>query len=131
MADQVALGRSMATKQPLLKLADLFRSPEPRSSINRIWGEDRQTIGLWSNGYVKVPVEHVVWLSPSLVSRWLGFLSAREYWSDGELESRWTPHGFATASSRTLRSLFPSLDICCMGWSTIMHPLSGRRHGIH
>ncbi len=91
LADQVALGRSMATKEPRLKLADLFRSPEPRSSVSRIWGEDRQTIGLWSNGYVKVPVEHVVWLSPSLVSRWLGFLSAREYWADGELQSRWTP----------------------------------------
>jgi hypothetical protein len=90
LADQVALGRSLATKEPLLRLSDLFRSPEPRSSISRIWGEDRQTIGLWSNGYVKVPVEHVVWISPSLVSRWLGFLSAREYWQEEELQTRWT-----------------------------------------
>ena len=89
LADQVAIGRALATKEPRLKFDDLFRSPEPRSSIDRIWGSDRVTVGLWSNGYVKVPTEHVVWVSPALVSRWLGFLSAREYWEEGELASRW------------------------------------------
>lgn len=89
LADQVALGRALATKEPRLQLADLFRSPEPRTSVSRIWGADRQTVGDWSNGYVKVPVEHVVWVSPALVSRWLGFLSAREHWEDGVVGARW------------------------------------------
>lgn len=34
-------------------------------------------------------IERVVWLSPSLVSRWLGYLWALEKWPDGELERRW------------------------------------------
>lgn len=89
LVDQVALGRALAAKEPRLQLADLFRAPEPRTSISRIWGKDRQVIGDWSNGYVKVPVEHVVWVSPSLVSRWLGFLSEREHWEDGDLGARW------------------------------------------
>jgi hypothetical protein len=89
LADQVALGRSLALREPTLKLEDLFRSPEPRSALSAIWGDDLQAVGLWSNGYRKVAVEDVLWLSPGLVSRWLGFLSAREHWEDGVLDSRW------------------------------------------
>ena len=89
LADQVALGRELARKEPRLEIRDLFRSPEPRSSLSRIWGPERQVIGLWSNGYQKTPVEHVLWISPALVSRWMGFLDSREYWEDEELASRW------------------------------------------
>lgn len=34
-------------------------------------------------------LEQVIWLSPALVSRWLGYLWALEKWPDGELERRW------------------------------------------
>jgi hypothetical protein len=90
LADQVAIGRSVATKEPRMSLRDLFRAPEPRSRVTEVLGKDKVDVGWWSNGYTKVPVEHVVWLSPGLVSRWLGFLEAREYWPQGELDKRWS-----------------------------------------
>lgn len=89
IADQVAIGRKVAVTEPRLSFKDLFRSPEPRSRVTQVLGNDKVNVGWWSNGYTKVPVEHVVWLSPGLVSRWLGFLEAREYWKEGELERRW------------------------------------------
>ncbi len=89
LADQVALGRKIARTEPRLSPNDLFRSQIPRASFRKVWGADRQPIGWWSNGYVKVAAEDAVWVSPALVSRWLGFLAGREYWEDGELESRW------------------------------------------
>ena len=89
LADQVALGREIARTEPRLKLADLFGASEPRASFDRVWGEEKRTVGWWSNGSWKQPVEHVVWLSPALLSRWLGFLEAREYWELGELAARW------------------------------------------
>lgn len=89
LADQVALGRKIANAEPRFSLNDLVRPQIPRATFGKVWGADRQAIGWWSNGYVKLPAEDAVWVSPALVSRWLGFLSAREYWEEGELESRW------------------------------------------
>ncbi|MCH8978247.1 MAG: hypothetical protein IH945_03265 [Armatimonadetes bacterium] len=78
----------------------------------RVWRSDRQDIGWWSNGYEKKAVEHVTWLSPDLVSRWLGFLQAREYWPEEELLDRWDRIAAALGGSRTFvveLSAFPKL----------------------
>ena len=89
LVDQVAMGRKIATAGRQISLADVFGAREPRSTFNGVWGNERQVIGWWANGYIQRPVEFAVWLSPALLSRWLGFLSAREYWDDGELTARW------------------------------------------
>ena len=86
---QIEAGRAIAHASPGLSMSELFRSPAPRASSSRIWGRDKTAIGWWSNGYEQKPVEFVVWLSPALVSRWLGLLAAREYWPESELKRRW------------------------------------------
>lgn len=50
---------------------------------------DRQPIGSWFDGTLPRDVETVIWVSPRLVSRWLGFLARRELWDEGEAERRW------------------------------------------
>jgi hypothetical protein len=57
--------------------------------IDRVYAEDRQSLGLWFDGRVKRDVEEAIWLSPPLVSRWLGYLQARERWQPGEIGRRW------------------------------------------
>jgi hypothetical protein len=57
--------------------------------IDRLYLDDRRVVGLWFDGKVRQEADHVLWLSPSLISRWLGYLEAKEKWPDGELEGRW------------------------------------------
>jgi hypothetical protein len=57
--------------------------------IERTLRQDRVVVGLWFNGRVKEDVESVTWLSPGMVSRWLGYLQAKEKWPDGEMQKRW------------------------------------------
>lgn len=87
--EHLVQGRLLGRSKPKISSRDLFHSPAPRTSFDSIWKSDMQNIGWWSNGYSKQPVEQVIWLSPELMSRWLGFLQAREYWSDDELLERW------------------------------------------
>ena len=89
IADQVTRGAKIAVSMPGASLNDFFASPEPRADFRNVWGEDQAAIGWWSNGHKLVPVEHVLWVSPQLISRWLGFLERREYWDEGELQTRW------------------------------------------
>jgi hypothetical protein len=60
-----------------------------RQGIERVLREDRVVIGTWFDGRIKRDVQDVIWLSPSLVSRWLGYLNAKEKWSSEELLGRW------------------------------------------
>jgi hypothetical protein len=64
--------------------------------IERTLLEDRVAVGKWFDGKVKRDTDQVIWLSPSMVSRWLGYLNAKEKWSVSELLERW---------KRTARSL--------------------------
>lgn len=57
--------------------------------IDRTLEEDRQVLGVWFDGRGKREVEDALWLSPSLVSRWLGYLEAKEKWFEGEMQLRW------------------------------------------
>ena len=57
--------------------------------IERTLLDDRSVVGYWSDGWRKKGVEDAIWLSPPMVSRWLGYLQAREGWTDDELQSRW------------------------------------------
>lgn len=89
VAKQVEAGAALAKRSPGASINDLRTSPETRAAFSNIWGKDRKAVGFWSNGHEKVPVEHVIWISPDLISRWLGYLDQREYWEEGELQSRW------------------------------------------
>ncbi|MBI1757208.1 MAG: hypothetical protein HYR64_08900 [Fimbriimonas ginsengisoli] len=57
--------------------------------IERTLLEDRVAVGRWFDGRSKRDVEEIVWLSPRMVSRWLGYLRRREGWTDAELDGRW------------------------------------------
>jgi len=60
-----------------------------QKGVERVFQEDRAAIGRWYDGNVKRDTDEVIWLSPSLISRWLGYLNAREKWSIEELHARW------------------------------------------
>lgn len=57
--------------------------------IDRTLMEDRVAVGKWFDGKVKRDTDQVIWLSPSMVSRWFGYLNAKEKWSRAELMTRW------------------------------------------
>lgn len=57
--------------------------------LERLYMDDRQVVGVWFDGRLHRDADHVVWISPSLMSRWLGYLDAKEKWPAGELEKRW------------------------------------------
>lgn len=101
VAKQVEAGASLAKRRPGASLNDLKTSPETRAAFSNIWGKDRKAVGFWSNGHEKVPVEHVIWISPDLISRWLGFLDQREYWEEGELQARWASITSALEGKKT------------------------------
>ena len=56
---------------------------------DRVWAENAQTIGIWSNGLKKVGVETCWWITPRSVARWLGYWATRERWTQEELQTRW------------------------------------------
>lgn len=89
LSDEFARGAELANKKPELGAAALVGKHPRRHSVDVVWQEDRVWIGSWTNGHSPQKVEYAVWLSPALVSRWLGFLSAREHWPAGEADSRW------------------------------------------
>jgi hypothetical protein len=57
--------------------------------LERLYNEDRQVVGTWFDGTRKRDADHVLWISPALASRWLGYLEVKEKWPPGERESRW------------------------------------------
>lgn len=57
--------------------------------LDRLYVDDRQVTGSWFDGKSNRGVDQAVWISPSLISRWLGYLEAKEKWPSGELERRW------------------------------------------
>lgn len=57
--------------------------------VERVFMEDRVPVGKWFDGQIKRSTDEVVWISPSLVSRWLGYLNAKEKWSRDHLQQRW------------------------------------------
>ncbi len=57
--------------------------------VERCWMEDRQVIGNWFDGTRHHATEEAIWLSPALLSRWTGYLSAKEKWSAEQKAERW------------------------------------------
>lgn len=109
---ELEAGRRIARAKPGPSLGDLFRASSPRAAASRIWGCEKRPVGWWSNGYEQKPVEYVVWLSPDLVSRWFGLLSAREYWPDALLQARWDEVSEAIGGRRVFivqLSAFPKM----------------------
>lgn len=75
IASQVLLGESIERQ---------------KRGVERTLLDDRQSIGVWFNGREKEGVEEAIWVSPSMVSRWLGWMQSREGWSSEEVLRRWT-----------------------------------------
>lgn len=75
LADQVVEGRKLY---------------QQGKGIERTLRQDRSVIGVWFDGRIKDEVESVIWVSPGMASRWLGYLEAREKWSKGEIQRRWS-----------------------------------------
>lgn len=82
-------GGQIALRKPKFGTATVFTSPDPRVDLDAIFQEDRVGIGAWSNGNWKRTTETCTWLSPALMSRWLGFLARREMLPPLEIGRRW------------------------------------------
>lgn len=117
----VELGRKLALqydRDHWQRQLDLPPNTGQLASIVEVYREDRLVLGTWSEGFRKLDVEWAIRLSPELMSRWLGFLSEREAWGDGELERRW--HSIRqTAGDRpgfmVVLSAFPRKDRLGLG----------------
>lgn len=59
------------------------------ASLDRLYQDDRRPVGYWFDGKWGQEVEFVTWISPRLVSRWLGYLERRELWEPDEIGRRW------------------------------------------
>lgn len=46
-------------------------------------------IGTWNRGLFREDVEEVIWLSPRLLSRWAGYMAAKEKWPENVQRERW------------------------------------------
>lgn len=57
--------------------------------IDRTLDDSRAVLGVWFDGRIKDDVESLVWISPRMASRWLGYLEAKEKWPKGEIQERW------------------------------------------
>ncbi len=62
---------------------------QKKKGIDRVLDEDRAVMGTWFDGRVHRAVEEAIYVSPAMVSRWLGYLSASEILDDGEVQQRW------------------------------------------
>jgi len=58
-------------------------------SLESLYDNDRTVIGWWNDGAMAKPEEWTLWISPSFVSRWLGYLDRRELWTGEELGRRY------------------------------------------
>lgn len=74
LADQVAEGKKLYAKG---------------KGIERTLRDGRSVIGVWFDGRIRDDVESMVWVSPRMASRWLGYLEAKEKWSKSEMLTRW------------------------------------------
>ncbi len=54
-----------------------------------LYGNDRTTIGWWNDGTMARPMEWALWISPSFISRWLGYLDRRELWMGNSQKNRY------------------------------------------
>lgn len=61
-----------------------------KKGFERTYMEDRAVVGRWFDGKIKRDTDQIIWLSPRLVSRWLGYLNAKEKWAKAELNRRWS-----------------------------------------
>lgn len=55
-----------------------------------VGAEDRVSVAKWFDGTLSREVEFIEFVSPAMISRWLGFMDAKELWEDGEVQRRWT-----------------------------------------
>ncbi len=60
-----------------------------KKGIERTLFEDRIALGRWFTGTSKIDTDQAIYFSPAMVSRWLGYLKAKEQFSDDELHRRW------------------------------------------
>lgn len=84
-----------------------------RKGPERTQLDDRVVIGRWFDGRTKRDVESAIWVSPSLLSRWLGYLNVREKWSLNEMENRYDAVARRLDGQITIivqLSAFPKLD---------------------
>jgi hypothetical protein len=77
--------------------AEIARSGK---GVDRLLLEDRQVVGKWARTYLPHDAEDVIWISPDLVSRWLGYLQESENLTEPEVSARWA--ALAKTEGKTL-----------------------------
>lgn len=81
-----ALGREGVKASALSRVLGASDRPARADEAAGPW---MKTIGWWFNGRDQSPIEKAVWVSPSFLSRWLGWRSVREGWGPSEVMERW------------------------------------------
>jgi hypothetical protein len=77
------------TDKPAPKMMALgARIASSGKGLDRVLMEDRQVVGRWVKSFVPKDTEDVLWISPDLISRWLGYLQNSENLSDAEVSQR-------------------------------------------
>ena len=65
------------------------RLERKRKGVDRVERGDRAVLAKWFDGRKRQDADEVIWLSPGYISRWLGWMRAREGWTDDEVRRRW------------------------------------------
>ena len=83
MAGQEA---DLPIKAELIRGERIYRAGK---GIDRTLMEDRIGLGTWFDGTSKREFNQAILVTPEMLSRWLGYLNAKERWSLEELSRRW------------------------------------------
>ena len=91
-----ALAAEQSPAKPTWPEAPIFsemalgaRAAKIKKGVDRVQGKDRIVIGKWADGVRSREVEEVVLLTPSLLSRWLGWLAFHQAWSAADVSKKW------------------------------------------
>lgn len=92
ITSEVELGRKIGMRHDMddweYKIGRIPATAE-LAKIEEVYRDDRIVLGTWNEGIRDLDVEWAIRLSPPLMSRWCGFLEARELWPTNEINTRW------------------------------------------
>lgn len=93
LASLFFFGAQQALEFPVQPLPDALRQGREMwaagHGIERTDGPSRRVIGSYFNGRIKAAADVVVWCSPKWLSVRLGYLQAKNRWTDDQLASVW------------------------------------------
>lgn len=90
LPEEVALGERLGREGVRSRsLVSVLQKRRDRAHPDSVSAPEARPLGMWSDGVDRHPVERAVWMTPGLISRWLGWRRESEAWPPGEVEGRW------------------------------------------